>query len=110
MPKEGEYVINAQGGKQAHVDARLDLIPPENLLLLGECLAYGANTYGERNWLKISLEENLNHALIHITKWLAGDREEPHLVNTLARVNFALWHAIQKGEQGLKYIHPSMKE
>ena len=103
-------VTNEQGGKQAHVSARMDLIPPENLLLLGECLSYGAETYGERNWHKITLEENLNHAMIHILKWLAGNREEPHLVNTLARVNFALWHAIQSNDQPLEYIHPNMKE
>jgi hypothetical protein len=108
--KDGETVINEHGGKQSFIAARLDLIPPENQLLLGECLGFGARKYGEKNWQNIPLEDNLNHLLVHVTKYLAGDRSEPHLVNVLARGNFALWHAIQSGEQPLRYIHPDMQE
>jgi len=105
---EGGTVVNEQGGRQSHVSARLDLIPHDNELLLGECLSFGADKYGEDNWKQIPLQDNLNHAMVHLRKWLAGDRTEPHLVNTLARVNFALWHAIQNGEQPKRYIHPEM--
>ena len=105
-----KIVTNAQGGSQTHIDERLDLIPPENLLLLGQCLGFGANKYGERNWQKIPLEDNLNHLMVHCVKWLSGDRSEPHLVNILARGNFALWHAVQSGEQPTEYIHPDMLE
>lgn len=108
MVKEGDTVVNEHGAKQAHVNARMDLIPPENLLLLGECLGYGAGRYGEGNWQKIAEKDNLNHALIHILKWLLGDRSEPHLVNAIARTNFALWHAIQNQEQPLYYNHPNL--
>lgn len=104
--KDGDTYVNEHGGRQSYVSARVDLIPPENLMLLGQCLGFGAKKYGENNWHQIPQRENLNHALVHILKWLSGDRSEPHLVNTLARVNFALWHAIQDGEQPHEYIHP----
>lgn len=106
--KDGDTVVNESGGRQSHVSARMDLIPPLNQLLLGECLGFGANKYGENNWHLISQQENLNHALVHILKWLDGDRSEPHLVNALARVNFALYHAIKEGDQPPQYIHPDM--
>lgn len=109
-PKDGDLYVNEHGGRQSYVSARLDLIPPENLLLLGQCLGFGAKKYGEGNWHQIPQNENLNHALVHIVKWLNGDRSEPHLVNVLARVNFALWHAIQDGQQPTEYIHPDMKK
>ena len=104
--KDGDIYVNEHGGRQSYVSCRMDLIPPENLLLLGQCLGFGAKKYGENNWRQITEQENINHALVHLVKWLSGDRSEPHLVNTLARVNFALWHAIQSKEQGLEYVHP----
>lgn len=107
--KDGDTYVNEHGGRQSYVSARMDLIPPDNLILLAQCLGFGANKYGENNWHQITQKENLNHAMVHILKWLSGDRTEPHLVNTLARVNFALWHAIQDGEQVKTYIHPDMK-
>lgn len=108
--KDGDLYVNEYGGRQSYVSCRLDLIPPENLLLLGQCLGFGAKKYGEWNWRQIPSQENLNHALVHIVKWLSGDRDEPHLVNAVARLNFALWHAIQNGEQGLEYEHPDASQ
>lgn len=108
--KDGDIYVNEHGGRQSYVSCRMDLIPPENLLLLGQCLSFGAKKYGENNWRQITEQENINHALVHLVKWLSGDREEPHLVNTLARVNFALWHAIQSKEQALQYVHPDDKK
>lgn len=106
--KDGETIITKDGGKQSFVSARVDLIPPECLLLLGQCLGFGADKYGEENWKKIPLQDHLNHVMVHVLKFQAGDRTEPHLVNVLARGVFALWRAIEQGEQGTTYIHPDM--
>lgn len=106
---EGETITTEQGGKHSYVAARLDLVPPENALLLGECLGFGAKKYGEENWHGIPERDNLNHAMVHVTKWMAGDRGEPHLVNALARLHFALWHAIKSGEQPKRYEHPEIE-
>ena len=107
--KEGDTITNEAGGKQSYIPERIDLIPPENLLLLAQCLGFGAQKYGELNWQKIPLRDNLNHAMVHVTKYSAGDRQEPHLVNAIARLNFALWQAIQQEEQPKQYIHPEMQ-
>lgn len=105
-------IVSKTGVRQSRVRERLDLIPPEVTLLLGQCLAYGAETHGEDNWKSadttedhvINVKDNLNHALIHINKFLMNDQEEPHLVNAMARISFALWHAVQSGQQDPNYI------
>lgn len=105
--KDGEKVVNQSGGSQSFVSARFDCIPPVVLRLLAQCLGFGARRYGDENWKKIPMEDHLNHAMNHINEWRAGDRSEPHLVNAMARITFALWQAVDSGQQEGKYIHPS---
>jgi hypothetical protein len=107
--KDGDTVTNERGGKQSHLSARFDCIPPEVLKLLAQCLGFGAAKYGSENWKSIDLEDNLAHAMNHINEYRLGDRSEPHLVNTMARVTFALWQAVEKGDQPTTYIHPDMQ-
>lgn len=99
-------VTNEQGGTQSYIAADFDCIPPEVLKLLAECLGRGARIYGKENWKKIPLSDNLNHAMNHINEWRRGDRSEPHLVNVMARITFALWQAVDSGQQPDTYIHP----
>jgi hypothetical protein len=50
---------------------RIDLIPTEALIALGERLYLGATTraYGLRNWEKgITYENLINHAYVHLAK------------------------------------------
>lgn len=105
--KDGEKVVNQSGGSQSFVSARFDCIPPVVLRLLAQCLGFGARRYGCENWKKIPIEDHLNHAMNHINEWRAGDRSEPHLVNAMARITFALWQAVDSGQQEGRYIHPS---
>lgn len=105
--KDGEKVVNQSGGSQSFVSARFDCIPPVVLRLLAQCLGFGARRYGDENWKKIPMEDHLNHAMNHINEWRAGDRSEPHLVNAMARITFALWQAVDSGQQEVMYIHPS---
>jgi hypothetical protein len=107
-PRDGETEVNAAGGKQSFIAARFDCIPAICQRLLAQCLGFGARKYGKENWHKIPIEDNLAHAMNHLNEWRLGDRSEPHLVNTLARVNFALWQAVQSGEQAEHYVHPDM--
>lgn len=108
--KDGEKVFNDQGGSQAFVSARFDCIPPVVLRLLAQCLGYGARTYGDENWKKIPQKDHLNHAMNHINEWRAGDRSEPHLVNAMARITFALYQAVDACDQESVYIHPDDKK
>lgn len=88
--KTGDTVTNKQGGKQSYIPERYDLIPPDSLRIMAQCLGFGAEKYGEWNWMSISRDENLNHAIRHIYEFLRGDTNEPHLANAMARICFAL--------------------
>jgi hypothetical protein len=106
---EGQKVTNEQGGSQSFIEADFDCIPPVVLRLLAQCLGFGKRKYGKENWQNIPIEDNLSHAMNHINEWRIGDRSEPHLVNAMARLTFALWHAVYtKGEQSTRYQHPDM--
>lgn len=101
-------ITNEQGGSQSFIEADFDCIPPEVLKLLAECLGFGARKYGKGNWKKIPMPDNLNHTMNHINEWRRGDRSEPHLVNAMARLTFALFQAVDLGQQPDRYIHPDM--
>jgi len=103
---EGQTITNEQGGKQSFIKARFDAIPPIVLKLLAQCLGFGLRKYGKDNWKQIPKEEHLAHAQNHINEWQLGDRSEPHLVNAMARLSFALWWAVDDGEQAKEYVHP----
>lgn len=105
---EGQTVTNEAGGKQSFIAARFDCIPPECLRLLAQCLGFGARKYGKENWRQIPLDDNLAHAMNHINEYRRRDTSEPHLVNALARVTFALSLAVGEGTQAPEYVHPEM--
>lgn len=106
--RDGEMVVNERGGKQSHISARFDCIPPEVLRLLSQCLGFGCEKYGKENWRSIDQEDHLAHAMNHINEFRMNDRSEPHLVNAMARITFALAQAVESGDQPTRYIHPDM--
>jgi hypothetical protein len=108
--QEGQRTTNEQGGSQSFIEADFSCIPPIVLRLLAQCLGFGARKYGKENWKNIPLEDNLSHAMNHINEWNRGDRTEPHLVNAMARITFALWQAVKQKSQPTRYIHPDMLE
>lgn len=67
----------------------MDLLPQKTLLEVSKILAGSAIKYGENNWRGLSIETNLNHALVHIFAWLAGDRQDDHLNHATCRLMFA---------------------
>jgi hypothetical protein len=92
--EEAPTVVNEKGGKQSKLDYRFDLIDPPAAFALAHVLAIGAEKYGEQNWRNITLEDNLNHALMHIFAYLAGDTQDDHLEHALCRLHFALAHKL----------------
>lgn len=88
--KDAPVVTNEKGGKQSDTKYRADLLPPIALLQIARVLKEGADKYGAENWRKISQADNLNHALIHILAYLAGNREDDHLQHAGCRILFAL--------------------
>lgn len=110
VKKDGETITNEQGGKQSFLLADFQCIPPVVLRLLAQCLGFGKLKYGFENWKRIPQDDNLSHAMNHINEYRMGDRSEPHLVNAMARLTFALTQAVEKGDQDITYNHTDMKE
>jgi hypothetical protein len=77
------------GAVQAKVAHRVDLIDPATVLDMAEILGEGVRSHGLWNWRLIPIDEQLNHAMIHILAWLAGDRSDNHLGHAMCRVMFA---------------------
>ena len=77
---------------------RLDLIPPEAILAIGEVMSHGAKVYSPNNWQKV---ENFNNryyaaALRHLLTWRDGedvDKESNlhHLKHALCNLTFLVW-------------------
>lgn len=86
---EAETIINEKGGKQSKVEYRFDLAYPKAMFEMCKVLKEGADKYGANNWLNISVEEHLNHLLIHTYAYLAGDRSDEHLSHIMCRALFA---------------------
>lgn len=107
---EGTTTTNEHGGKQSYVSAMFSAIPPIALRLLAQCVGFGARKYGLGNWKKISVNENICHAMNHLNEWNLGDRSEPHLVNALTRISFAVQLLAESGEIGSHYVHPDQLE
>lgn len=90
MGPDVPVVVNESGGKQSKLDYRFDLIDPSAMFALANICATGAEKYGEWNWRRIGVNDNLNHALAHIYAYLAGDTQDEHLEHAFCRVMFAL--------------------
>jgi hypothetical protein len=80
---------NEHGGKQSKVDARFDLIDGHSIFAMASVLHEGAEKYGANNWRLISVEDHLNHLIMHAYAFLAGDRSDDHLSHIMCRAMFA---------------------
>jgi len=78
------------GAKQSQVSRRCDLLPPLAMLQVAAVLHDGASKYGDWNWVHIPTRDHLNHALIHIFAFLAGDASDDHIGNAACRMMMAL--------------------
>jgi len=87
---DAPIVENEKGGKQSDTPARMDLLPPLALIEVGKVLKHGADKYGIDNWKLIDARSHLNHVLIHIFAYLAGDSQDDHLSHAACRALMAL--------------------
>lgn len=93
LEPDAPITINKEGGKQSATIYRCDLLDPAVMLSISAVLATGAKRYGEDNWRNLSVEENLNHLLMHVFAYLSGDISDDHLSHACCRAIFA--HAKQ---------------
>lgn len=86
-----KFPNGAVRGKE-ETPARFDLISPVGLRRLAETYGEGALKYSEGNWLKgIDAKNLMNHALVHLNKYLSGDTSEDHLAHASWNL-FAIMH------------------
>ena len=75
---------------------RIDLIPPQPLLEIGNCLAKGAIKYPDRNWEKGLKWSRVYAALMrHLFKWWKGEKNDPedgisHLTHAATDILFLM--------------------
>jgi hypothetical protein len=84
-------VVNEHGGKQS--DSPYSLVssfPHRAVLDVAKVVRYGLVKYEPDNWRLISRNDHLNHVLVHLFAYLAGDRQDSHLEHAACRILFAL--------------------
>lgn len=86
---------NERGGSQSEIPVRFDLIDAKALFEMAKVLDHGARKYGEDNWRLISVNDHLNHLLMHTYAYLSGDQTDEHLSHILCRATFALGVELQ---------------
>lgn len=80
---------------------RLDLIPPEATMALGEVLGFGAEKYAARNWEKgMEWGRFIGAAKRHLTAWEAGENDDPesgfpHLWHVLTNIAFLVAYEVR---------------
>ena len=87
---DAEIVTLPNGAKQSKVEERFDLLDGKAMFRLAYVIGYGATRYEPNNWRGIPLEDHLNHALMHLFAYLAGDTQDDHLGHALCRLHFAV--------------------
>ena len=90
---DAPVVENENGGKQSKSPYAFELLPPTSLFAAAQVAREGADKYGEtfgdRNYTKISSVSHINHAIAHLYAHLAGDESDAHLAHAIVRLLFA---------------------
>lgn len=97
---------NADGGKQSQVDVRFDLIDARAMFEMAKVLDHGAKKYGADNWRLIPVQDHLNHLLMHLFAYLAGDTTDDHLSHILCRATFALGVELEPSKPSVAMVSP----
>lgn len=75
---DAPVVVNDEGGRQSDTPYGFHLLPVRSVFAAAQVAKYGADKYGEtfteRNYVKIPVEEHINHCIQHLYAYLAGDR------------------------------------
>lgn len=83
-------VENEAGVRQAALDYRFDLVDPRAMFALAAVLKRGAEKYGVDNWRGLTTGDHLNHALVHVYAYMAGDTQDDHLSHAFCRLMMAV--------------------
>ena len=67
----------------------IDYLSNEPLTIIAKVLEEGLKKYPKNNWLLISYEDHINHALCHLYMLIKGDEQDNHLSHALTRIAMA---------------------
>jgi len=76
----------------------------KQLFILSETLRHGEIKYSAWNWLDIPVDDNLNHALVHLFAHIAGNNEDQHIAHAFCRIAFAFTKAYYEGSDYFKQL------
>ncbi len=96
---DAERVVNEAGGSQSYIPGRFDLFDGAAMFEMARVMGEGAEKHGEQNWRMIPLDDHLNHLLMHVFAYLAGDRTDEHLSHIMCRAMMAQACEIQDLER-----------
>jgi hypothetical protein len=89
VSKDAPKITNEHGGGQSAVSYGFDCLDPKAMFQMTEALEEGRKEYGKDNWRKIPVDDHLNHLMIHVMAYMAGDRQDDHLGHAMCRAMFA---------------------
>ena len=89
LPGLGQDTPITSDGLQSDIPYACHLWDPEVFLRVSAVLSKGASTYGEDSWRKLTCEDHINHMLVHVFAYLAGDKQDDHLDHAVCRAMFA---------------------
>ena len=86
LEKHAPIVKNSRGGESSQLAFSYHLIDPIALQELARTMAHGEqHGYKRDNWRLLSIEEHLNHLLMHVVAYMSGDKQDNHLSHAFAR-------------------------
>lgn len=81
--------------------SRVDLIPAEVILALGDALNYGAKKYKPNSWQNVKDGDDIHYAsaLRHLLKWRNGikidsESNQSHILHAFSNIMFILYREI----------------
>lgn len=99
-----------KGIKHDQSKAKLDLIPMEALIGLGNVLTFGAEKYKRANWANgIEYSRLISAALRHITAFNAGEDIDPesglpHIDHALCNLAFLAWMRVHRTDMDDRWM------
>lgn len=86
--KTREELLAAGGHKDDNEKIRLELVPPELLVAVGDILTFGAAKYADRNWeVGMSWGRVFGALMRHMWAWWGGESKDQETGRS------HLWHA-----------------
>jgi len=108
LEKNAPVVVNKRGGEHSYMAFAYHLLDPVAIQELAKVMAYGEKKgYKRDNWRLLSIDDHLNHTIMHLIAYMIGDKQDNHLEHAFTRLMFAL--AVHKRPNFLGYADKRKK-